>query len=65
LLEFFILHLQLDLVDLQFVEQVLRAGVACGPARSRVLVPQALFGVAANFGGSGREVQFLVHGEVV
>jgi len=47
------LHLQLDLVDLQFVDEALRVGFGSGLARFRVLPAQALFGAAAQGGGLG------------
>jgi hypothetical protein len=55
------LHLQLNLVDLQFVDEALRVGFGPGLAPFRVLLPQALFGAAAQFGCSGGG-RFLLHG---
>jgi hypothetical protein len=60
------LHLQLDLMDLQFVDKALRVGVGQGLARSRGLLPQSLFGAAPQFGGSRWEgVRFLLHAGVL
>jgi hypothetical protein len=44
------------------MDEPLRVGVSPGLARFRVLLPQALFGAAAQFGSSWREgVRCLVH----
>jgi hypothetical protein len=48
------LHRQLNLVDLQFVDEALRVGFGPGLPCFRVLLPQALFGAAAQFACSGR-----------
>jgi hypothetical protein len=52
-LEFFVLDLQLNLVDLQFVEQALGVSVAPRCDRVRVLLSQAVFGAAAQFSRCG------------
>jgi hypothetical protein len=41
-----VLHLQFDLVDLQFMDEALRVGVGSSLVRFRWLLPQALFGAA-------------------
>ena len=46
-------RLQLDPVDLQFVDESLGVGVVRCLTRSSALLPQARFGAAAQFGGSG------------
>ena len=65
LLEFFVLHLQLDLVDLQFMDEALGTGVGSVLARFRALLPQAFLGAAAQLGGTGREVRFHLHERVL
>jgi hypothetical protein len=47
LLEFLVLHLQLDLVDLQFVDEALRVGFGPGLPCLRPPLSQARFGAAA------------------
>jgi hypothetical protein len=46
------LHLQFDLVNLQFVDKALGIGVGLGLARFRGPLSQPLFGAAPKFGGS-------------
>ena len=59
--EFLVLHLQFDLVDLQFVNEALRVGFRPDWAGLRLLLPQALFGAAAQFGGLKPAVRSLLH----
>ena len=58
-LEFFVLHLQLDLVDLQFMDEVLHVGFGTGLPAFRLRLPQALFGAAAQAAGIESKVRFL------
>ena len=50
-LEFLVLHLQLDLVDLQFVDHAPQVGVGLVRSRFRVLLPQPFLGLPASFDG--------------
>jgi hypothetical protein len=52
-------------MHLQFVDKALRVGFGPGLPSFRVLLPQALFGAATQFGGIECEVRFLLHGAVV
>jgi hypothetical protein len=63
--EFLVLHLQFDLVDLQFVKLPLVAGVSLvrGPLRRMVLQPQ--LGATAQFGGIVRDVRLVVLGGIL
>jgi hypothetical protein len=65
LLEFFVLHLQLELVDLQFMDEALGISVGSGLARFRMLLPQPLFGAVAQLGSTGWEVRPLLHERVL
>ena len=61
-LEFLVLHLQLDLVDFQFVDEPRRFQCCLLPSAFRPLALQPLFGAAAQLGGVRGLVLVLLHG---